>query len=80
MAEYRIRWAVINIVNSKGLLFDRKERRCIAEKEHILFGFWPIWMPVDNAEWRQSDAQAMRDIEEDKILHDTLPPERRFTL
>jgi hypothetical protein len=68
--EYRVRWARITVC---GRFDTHVERMCIAERRTRLFWLLPIWLPTTNADWRNSENQALLDIEEDRALHQPIP-------
>lgn len=67
--EFRIRWA---IVTTLGANVDRRKRMCVAERRVKFLGF-KFWMMLSNAHWRDSEAEALRDIAHYKDLHQPLP-------
>ena len=70
MADYRIRWSIITVGDGYRLY---RERRCIAERRVMLFWIVPVWVPLFGADWRESEEQALRDVEYDRYLRDPLP-------
>lgn len=64
--RYRIRWD--RVTN-----FNKTERRCIAEKQLIVFKIFEFWLPLTNGYWRRTEEEAHRDIESDKALFAPLP-------
>lgn len=75
MDEYRIRWAVVEVCNGYTCW---KERRCLAQKIVKFLWLFPMWWPVDGADWRRSEAEAERDIARDVNLLRPLPPSKHF--
>lgn len=65
-AEYRIRWG--RVIGP----WDGKRRMCIAERRYHLFWLIPFWFPID-ANWRNTHAEALRDIKDDIQLRAPLP-------
>ena len=70
MSEYRIRWARVEVCNGYRCW---RERRCIAERRVSVLGIWSFWWIVDDADWRTTDREAMRDINHDKQMRTPLP-------
>ncbi len=56
VAKYRIRWAKV-IGPWRG-----RRRMCIAEKRVRFFWLFPIWWPVEHAEWRLDENACQADI------------------
>lgn len=66
---YRIRWARIDV----GGQHVHMEKRCIAERPVKFLGLFPTWWPLPNGTWRDSEEEALRDIENDRRLYQPLP-------
>ena len=70
MTEYRIRWDRVEVCNGYRCW---RERRCIAERRVSVLGIWSLWLPAPECHWRTTEAEAVRDINNDKQMRAPLP-------
>lgn len=65
---FRIRWRNIQVGT-----YCRTVQRCIAERRILFLGLIPMWWPVENAKWRDTECDALSDIENHKALQSRKP-------
>lgn len=73
MGEYRIRWARIQRCNGRTCW---PARMCIAERRVRFLWLFPLWWPAELSKWRDTEAEAERDIQADKYHQSMLPKPR----